>query len=64
MQSPLYNKGVLQQQAGLNADAETSYRSALQKDPNNVQIQTALGILLADMGDSAESASLLSAAVP
>lgn len=61
---PLYNKGVLQQQAGLNADAETSYRSALQKDPSNVQIQTALGVLLADMGDTAESASLLAAGVP
>jgi len=61
---PLYNKGVLQQQAGLNADAETSYRSALQKDPSNVQIQTALGVLLADMGDTAESTSLLSAGVP
>ncbi|MGI4790809.1 MAG: tetratricopeptide repeat protein [Janthinobacterium lividum] len=61
---PLYNKGVLQQQAGLNADAETSYRSALQKDPNNVQIQTALGVLLADTGNNAESASLLSASVP
>ena len=61
---PLYNKGVLQQQAGLNADAETTYRSALQKDPNNVQIQTALGVLLASMNDNAESASLLSAAVP
>ena len=61
---PLYNKGVLQQQAGLNADAETSYRSALHLDPNNVQIQTALGALLADMGDTAEAVSLLSAGVP
>ncbi len=61
---PLYNKGVLQQQAGLNADAETSYRSALHLDPSNAQIQTALGVLLADMGDTAESTSLLSAGVP
>jgi protein O-GlcNAc transferase len=62
--APLYNKAVLEQQSGLNADAETAYRSALQKDPNNVQIQTALGVLLADMGDNTESASLLAAAVP
>ncbi len=33
---PLYNKGVLQEQAGLKADAEASYRSALQNDPGNV----------------------------
>lgn len=61
---PLYDKGVLQQQAGLNADAETSYRSALHLDPNNVQIQTALGVLLAQMGDTTEAVSLLSAGVP
>ncbi len=61
---PLYNKGVLQQQAGLNTDAETSYRSALAKDPSNVQIQTALGSLLADMGNTAEAVSLLSAGAP
>ncbi len=60
--APLYNEGVLQQQANLSADAETSYRSALAKDPNNPQIQTALGVLLADrgQGSSAEAASLLS----
>ena len=61
---PLYNKGVLQQQAGLNADAETSYRSALHLDPNNVQIQTALGVLLADIGDNAEATTLLAEGVP
>lgn len=55
-----YNKGVLQQQVGLGADAETSYRSALAKDPSNPQIQTALGALLADRGKTAEAISLLS----
>ncbi len=58
--APLYNAGVLQQQAGLKDDAETSYRTALAKDPNNPQIQTALGVLLADRGNTAEAASLLS----
>ena len=62
--APLYNKGVLQQQAGLSADAETSYRSALAKDPNNPQIQTALGSLLADRGDTAEAITLLSSGIP
>lgn len=57
---PLYNAGVLQQQAGQSADAETSYRSALAKDPNNPQTQTALGVLLADRGDIAEAVTLLS----
>jgi len=55
-----YNKGVLQQQAGLGADAETSYRSALANDPNNPQIQTALGALLADRGKTSEAITLLS----
>jgi Flp pilus assembly protein TadD len=62
--APLYNKGVLQQQAGQAADAETSYRAALAKDPNNPQIQTALGVLLADRGDTAEAVTLLSSGVP
>lgn len=61
---PLYNKGVLQEQAGQKADAEASYRSALQKDPGNVQIQAALGLLLADEGNAAESAVLLAEAAP
>lgn len=57
---PLYNAGVLQEQAGLNADAETSYRSALTLDANNLQIQTALGLLLADEGKYREAATQLS----
>ena len=61
---PIYNKGVLQEQAGLKPDAEASYRSALQKDPGSVQIQAALGLLLADEGNTAESAALLAQAAP
>ena len=61
---PVYNKGVLQEQAGLKSDAEASYRSALQKDPSSVQIQTALGLILADEGNAAESATLLAQAAP
>lgn len=61
---PVYNKGVLQEQAGLKSDAETSYRSALAKNPGSVQIQTALGLLLADEGNAAESATLLAQAAP
>ena len=61
---PIYNKGVLQEQAGLKPDAEASYRSALAKDPGSVQIQTALGLLLADEGKSAESVTLLAQAAP
>lgn len=60
---PLYNKGVVQEQAGLRADAEASYRAALQKDPENTQIQIALGLLLANEGNSSESATYLSGAV-
>ncbi len=62
--TPVYNKGVLQEQAGLKPDAEASYRSALQKDPGSVQIQTALGLLLADEGNAPESVTLLAQAVP
>ncbi len=62
--APLYNKGVLQQQAGLSADAEASYRAALAKDPNNPQIQTALGVLLADRGNTAEAVPLLASGAP
>ena len=61
---PLYNKGVMQEQAGLKADAETSYRSALQRDAGNVQIQTTLGLLLADEEKNAEAATVLAAALP
>ncbi len=61
---PVYNKGVLQEQAGLKPDAEASYRSALAKDPGSVQIQTALGLVLADEGSAAESATLLAQAAP
>ena len=61
---PLYNKGVLQEQAGLKSDAEASYRGALAKDPGSVQIQAALGLLLADEGKAAEAATLLAEAAP
>lgn len=62
--TPVYNKGVLQEQAGLKPDAEASYRSALAKDPGSVQVQTALGLLLADEGNAAESVTLLAQAAP
>ena len=62
--TPLYNEGVLQEQAGLKADAAASYRSALALDPSNVQIQEALGLLLADQGNAAEAVTLLSQAAP
>ena len=62
--TPLYNKGVVQEQAGLRSDAEASYRSALQKAPDNTQIQIALGLVLANEGNAAESARLLAGAVP
>ena len=58
--TPLYNKGVLQEQAGLKADAESTYQAALKDDPNNLQVQSALGLLLADEGKNAEAAPLLS----
>jgi len=61
---PIYNKGVLQEQAGLKSDAEASYRSALAKNPGSVQVQIALGLLLADEGNAAESVTLLAQAVP
>ncbi len=61
---PLYNAGVLQQQAGLNSDAETSYRSALALDTGNLQIQAALGLLLADEGKLTEAAVQLSETAP
>lgn len=62
--TPLYNAGVLQEQAGLKADAEASYRSALGLDANNLQIQTALGLLLADEGKFADAAAQLSQTAP
>ena len=72
-----YNEGILEQQRGLNADAEASFRAANAaadkldaKDPAAVktqaQIEAALGMLLADEGRAAdlpEAASLLSQAV-
>lgn len=61
---PLYNLGVLQEQAGLKADAQTSYRSALKLDPENTQIQMALGLMLADAGNAADAAPLLAQAAP
>jgi len=61
---PVYNKGVLQEQAGLKPDAEASYRSALARGPGSVQVQAALGLLLADEGNAAESVTLLSQAAP
>lgn len=60
---PIYNKGVLQEQAGLKSDAEASYRSAHQRDPSNVQIQIALGLLLASEGNAADSIPLLAEGV-
>lgn len=62
--TPLYNAGVLQEQANLKADAETSYRSALALDADNLQIQTALGLLLANEGKTAEAAAQLSQTAP
>jgi len=61
---PLYNKGVLQEQAGQRADAEVSYRAALAKTPDSVQTQTALGLLLADGPNAAEATGLLAQAAP
>ena len=61
---PLYNAAVLQEQAGLSSEAETSYRSALSLDPSNLQIQAALGLLLADEGKLTEAATQLSQTAP
>ena len=61
---PLYNAAVLQEQAGHSSDAETSYRSALALDPSNLQIQAALGLLLADEGKLTEAAAQLSSTAP
>ena len=61
---PVYNKGVMQEKAGLKSEAEVSYRSALQYDAGNIQVQTALGLLLADEGKNAEAIMVLAAAIP
>jgi len=61
---PLYNKGVLQEQAGQQADAEASYRASLAKTPDSVQTQVALGLLLADGPNAAEASGLLAQAAP
>ena len=58
---PLYDKGVMEEQAGLKADAEISYTSALKRDGGNIQIQTALGLLLANEGKYPEAATVLAA---
>ena len=61
---PIYNAAVIQEQAGLSSEAETSYRSALALDPNNLQIQAALGLLMADEGKLTEAAAQLSQTAP
>ena len=61
---PFYDKGVLQEQLHLNADAITSYKSALAIDSGDLQTQTALGLLYASEGNVADAASLLSEAAP
>jgi tetratricopeptide (TPR) repeat protein len=58
---PLYNKGVMEEQAGLKADAELSYTSALVRDGGSIQIQTALGLLLVNEGKNPEAATVLAA---
>lgn len=61
---PVYNKGVMQEQAGLKSEAEASYRQAQQNDAGNGQIQMALGLLLADEGKNAEAITELSSVLP
>ena len=60
--TPMYNKGVLQEQAGLKTEAVAAYRDALTRDSSNVQAQTALGLLLADLGQNEEAATVLTQA--
>ena len=60
--TPMYNKGVMQEQAGLKTEATASYRDAVARDGSNVQAQTALGLLLADLGQNAEAATVLTQA--
>ena len=75
---PLYNAGVLQQKAGLDADAIASFRAAnavvakldpkdANTGPTHTQIQVSLGLLLAKSNspsDLSEAALLLSQAAP
>lgn len=60
--TPMYNKGVIQEQAGLKTEAVTSYRDALARDSSNLPAQTALGLLLADLGQNEEAATVLTQA--
>ena len=66
--TPLFNLGVLQQQAGQSADAEQSYQKVINLKPTDSQIlvqsQTNLGILLlANDGKADQAIPLLTAAV-
>lgn len=60
--TPIYNKGVMQEQAGLKNEAIASYREALVRDSSNLSAQTALGLLLADLGQNEEAATVLTQA--
>ncbi len=60
--TPAYNKGVIQEQAGLKTEAVASYRDALARDSSNLSAQTALGLLLADLGQNEEAATVLTQA--
>ncbi len=60
--TPVYNKGVMQEQAGLKNEAIASYREALVRDSSNLPAQTALGLLLADLGQNEEAATVLTQA--
>lgn len=60
--TPVYNKGVLQEQAGLKTEAVASYRDALARDSSNGPSQAALGLLLADLGQNEEAATVLTQA--
>ena len=62
--TPIYNKGVMQEQAGLKNEAVASYREALVRDSSNLSAQTALGLLLADLGQNEEAATVLTQASP
>lgn len=60
--TPMYNKGVIQEQAGLKTEAVASYRDALARDDEEQPARTALGLLLADLGQNEEAATVLTAA--
>ncbi len=60
--TPMYNKGVIQEQAGLKTEAVASYRDALARDGSSLPAQTALGLLLADLGQNEEAATALTQA--